>query len=92
MWDLTGYPEWVCALKAGANAYQPIDRGAIVAGGNSCGASIMSRAACADRLSHLEKVKIAPKKMPTSPLRDGAPKPLIAFVGIRRGTRFNPGL
>ena len=31
MWDLTGYPEWVCALKAGANAYQPIDRGAIVA-------------------------------------------------------------
>lgn len=46
MWDLTGYPEWVCALKAGANAYQPIDRGAIVAqpGG---GASVPPAAAAA---------------------------------------------
>mgnify|MGYP004394329789 CR=1 FL=1 len=30
LWDLTGFPEWVCALKAGANAYSPIGRGSLL--------------------------------------------------------------
>jgi hypothetical protein len=30
MWDLTGFPEWVCSLKAGANAYQPIYQGSLL--------------------------------------------------------------
>lgn len=29
MWDLTGFPEWVCSLKAGANAYQPLEKGVL---------------------------------------------------------------
>ena len=29
MWDLTCFPQWLCSLKAGANAYTPISNGAI---------------------------------------------------------------
>ena len=34
MWDLTGFPEWVCSLKAGANAYTPIGTGSLLDGAN----------------------------------------------------------
>jgi len=30
VWDLTGFPEWVCAIKAGANNYQPVGRGSVI--------------------------------------------------------------
>ena len=29
MWDLTSFPEWVCSLKAGNNAYQPLGKGSL---------------------------------------------------------------
>ena len=30
MWDLTGFPSWICSLKAGANAYEPISKGSLM--------------------------------------------------------------
>jgi len=30
LWDLTGFPNWVCCEKVGANAYSPLSRGSIV--------------------------------------------------------------
>ena len=32
IWDLTLFPEWVCSLKEGANAYQPIAQGSVMDG------------------------------------------------------------
>lgn len=29
LWDLTGFPEWVCLDKVGANAYAPVSRGVL---------------------------------------------------------------
>ena len=39
VWDITGFPEWVSSLKAGANAYQPLSRGTLLgdAGGGGGG-------------------------------------------------------
>ena len=37
MWDLTGFPEWVCLDKVGANAYAPISRGSLVTAASSGG-------------------------------------------------------
>ena len=33
IWDLTGFPEWVCLDKVGPNAYAPVSRGALLSGG-----------------------------------------------------------
>mmetsp|Transcript_22817 Transcript_22817/g.37810 ORF Transcript_22817/g.37810 Transcript_22817/m.37810 type:complete len:400 (+) Transcript_22817:50-1249(+) len=30
LWDLTGFPDWICSLKVGANAYQPLGRGSLI--------------------------------------------------------------
>ena len=58
MWDLTSFPEWTCSEKVGANAYQPLSRGSLIAdpsllaglsggsgGGGSAGGSAAAAAA-----------------------------------------------
>ena len=41
LWDLTGFPEWVCLDKVGANAYSPVSRGFLAGagGGGAAGAA-----------------------------------------------------
>lgn len=41
LWDLTGFPEWVCLDKVGANAYSPVSRGFLAgaSGGGAAGAA-----------------------------------------------------
>ena len=39
LWDLTGFPEWVCLDKVGANAYSPVSRGFLVGGGGGAAAA-----------------------------------------------------
>ena len=42
MWDLTAFPEWICSLKVGANAYAPLSRGSLMEhlmGSSSSGSS-----------------------------------------------------
>jgi len=44
MWDLTGFPEWVCSLKAGPNAYSPIGRGSLLEGATAVAMSGLAHA------------------------------------------------
>ena len=43
MWDLTSFPEWTSSLKAGANAYQPLERGSLLDG--AAASALRARAA-----------------------------------------------